>query len=201
MPKKSDSRKRTLLAFIVIVALAIVAFFALQGPPSSVENQEGESLANVGGNVGQTAPKIQLRTIDDGFVRLQDLKGKPTVLWFMAAWCPTCIGQSLDLKKINEDFGDNINIVTIDLWVPSTLGDSKGTSLPAPPETESDLREFREKFGGDWIWAMDTDMATFKFQIRVVDSTILVDDEGIVAYRRNGPTGYDDLAEAIAGVL
>jgi peroxiredoxin len=188
------------LATVTVIGLGIAVYVALLGAQFPI--QRGEDVLNVGGNIGQKAPAFRLSALGGGQLESRELDGKPTVLWFMAAWCPTCVEQSLALRQIKQDFNDSVNIVAIDLWVPSTLEawKERGT-LPAPAETTAELGAFKEKFGGDWFWTFDTDQVTFRYGILYVDTTILVDAEGVVAYRWDGPTGYGALARAIKEVV
>ncbi len=62
------------------------------------------------------ASDFNLKTLDGKQITIASFKGKPTVIWFMAAWCPSCIGQTDAIKKVKSEFGDNINILVIDMW-------------------------------------------------------------------------------------
>ena len=41
-----------------------------------------------------SAADFNLKTVDGKQISLESFKGKPLVLWFMAAWCPSCVGQA-----------------------------------------------------------------------------------------------------------
>ena len=44
------------------------------------------------------------------------LEGKPTVLVFWATWCPYCRAFMPYLGEIHEEYGDTINILTVDVF-------------------------------------------------------------------------------------
>lgn len=194
--KSSYSTKKTILAVLAVITLAFAVFYAFQSPSTQTENVG----SNV--NIGQVAQPFSIQTIDNDIITSENLKGKPTVLWFMAAWCPSCAYQAEDLKQIKQSFGNRVNIVAIDLWVSSTIDAWKDRGAdPSTSESANELRAFRDRFGGNWIWALDTDEVTFKYNIVVVDSTIILNEDWEIIYKRGGPTGFDDLFEVIKGVL
>lgn len=41
------------------------------------------------------------------------LKGKPTVLWFWAPWCPTCLGQSPNMAALGKKYAGRVNVVAV----------------------------------------------------------------------------------------
>src|SRR6266496_4634902 len=102
------------------------------------------------------ASDFNLKTLDGKQITIASFKGKPTVIWFMAAWCPSCIGQTDAIKKVKSEFGDNINILVIDMWSLQTIGGQSSEGLNA--ETEVDLKNFLGKYGSpQWEAAVDTD--------------------------------------------
>jgi len=151
------------------------------------------------GGLGGSAPDFTLETIDGWRFTLQELRGRPVILWFMAAWCPTCVGQAETLKVVEEKFGDRVAIVVIDLWVPQVIGREQGG---IGFEGVEDLRQFRDRFGSpSWFWTLDTDRVTIKYGITTVDSTVLISPSGDLVYKQLGPTGLNPLIEAINKVI
>jgi len=41
------------------------------------------------------------------------LKGKPTVLWFWAPWCPTCLVQSPNVAELGKKYAGRVNVVAV----------------------------------------------------------------------------------------
>jgi thiol-disulfide isomerase/thioredoxin len=55
-------------------------------------------------------------------VSLLSFKGRPVILWFMAAWCPTCVRQSDAITKVKSEFGNKIDLLVIDMWTIQAIG-------------------------------------------------------------------------------
>jgi len=146
-----------------------------------------------------TAPDFKLTTIDGKQVSLESFKGKPLVLWFMAAWCPSCVGQAAAIKQLSSEYGNKINVLVIDLWALQNIGQiAQGLNA----ETDNDLQSFIAKNGSpQWNAALDTDRVTINYGITQVDSTVVVDSNGNVVLTNLGPSGYQPLKDALTKVV
>lgn len=68
----------------------------------------------------------------------------------MTAWCPTCVGQADAIKQVKSDYGDEFDVLAIDLWVPQNIGGQNAQGLNT--ESEGDLKEFLSKHdSSNWI--------------------------------------------------
>ncbi len=182
-------RGRVYLAIMIAAGIAFLGLYALMGFGGNEPR-----LPDLG-----EAPDFRLRTINGEVISLKDLRGKPVILWFMAAWCPSCVGQAQALKEVEEILGDRVAIVAIDLWVRDVIGEEQG-GIPA--EDIDDLIRFKERYGSNgWIWTLDTDKAVIKYGITAVDSTVIVSPEGRIVFKRMGPTGAEPLLEVLEKIL
>jgi thiol-disulfide isomerase/thioredoxin len=145
------------------------------------------------------APDFSLKTLDGNQVSLQSFKGKPLVLWFMAAWCPSCVGQAAAIKQVSSEYGNKLNVLVIDLWAPQNIGQS-AQGLNA--ETANDVQAFIAMNGSpQWKAALDTVGLTIKYGITQVDSSVVVDGNGNIVFKNVGPSGYQPLKDALAKVV
>jgi thiol-disulfide isomerase/thioredoxin len=95
--------RRLALLFGLLAALAGCA--APATPPAS-------------GGPGPAAPAesplaFTATTLDGAAFDGRTLAGKPTVLWFWAPWCPTCLGQAPGVRTAVREYGDRVNIVGV----------------------------------------------------------------------------------------
>ncbi len=138
------------------------------------------------------APPIKLQTASyaDGTVfDLSEERGKVVVLYFMAAWCLTCVPEALALADLHKAYANKgVRILVLDV---------------ERRETEAQLAEFRERAGnGAHLWALDRDHQVARpYRIRALDTTIFIDRGGKIAYRDAIPTRYEDLAAVTEALL
>jgi thiol-disulfide isomerase/thioredoxin len=77
----------------------------------------GASITNNNNTTG-----FNLKTIGGKQVSLESFKGKLLVLWFMATWCPTFVGQAGAIKQISSEYGNKISVLVADLWAIQNIG-------------------------------------------------------------------------------
>jgi thiol-disulfide isomerase/thioredoxin len=184
---KATSKSKTTITIAAIITVLIVSVAAA----GSVKIAYSQS---------STTPDFSLKTLDGKQVSLESFKGKPLVLWFMATWCPSCVGQAGAIKQVSSEYGNKINVLIIDLWAAQNIGGQSAQGFNA--ETGSDLQAFIAKNGSpQWNAALDTDRVTIKYGITQVDSTIVVDGNGNIVFTNLGPSGYQPLKDALTKVV
>lgn len=152
---------------------------------------QGRDLVTAAPN-RDSAPQFSVRTAsygDGGTFDLQQSRGDIVILYFMAAWCVTCIPETEALDVLHDRYaslGVRILIVDVDTT-----------------EDEGDLSEFRDKTGqGNHLWAMDTgNVIAQTFGVRFLDTTIIIDRQGNVAFSDARPTEYETLAAVVEALL
>lgn len=112
-----------------------------------------------------------------------------TVVFFMASWCPTCVSESIALRELHRQYersGVDVLILDVD-----------------QNETEDDLARFRELTGNaDHLWAMDRDFDVARaLEVNVLDATVIIDQQGRIAYRDGSPSEYEVLAAVVEALL
>ena len=184
---KATSKSKTTITIAAIITVLIVSVAAA----GSVKIAYSQS---------SNTPDFSLKTIDGKQVSLESFKGKPVVLWFMATWCPSCVGQAGAIKQVSSEYGNKLNVLVIDLWAAQNIGGQTAQGFNA--ETGSDLQAFVAKYGSpQWNAALDTDRVTIKYGITQVDSTVLIDSTGKIVFENLGPSGYQPLKDAAAKII
>lgn len=109
------------------------------------------------------------------------------VLDFMATWCAPCRDQMEELKKVYEQYGDEVRIISVDM---------------DPRESAELLSDYRNEVGATWEFAID-DNGTFNNYRNFLGGipTIVILKDGERVYRHIGVTYSDDLIREIEKVL
>lgn len=94
-------RQRTALALAVATALLLTACGTDTRGGSSAD-ASASSLYDV------TSETVDGETWDGA-----DLRGRVTVLWFWAPWCPTCRAQISGINALSAEHGDDVAIVGV----------------------------------------------------------------------------------------
>ncbi|PWJ42506.1 TlpA family protein disulfide reductase [Sediminitomix flava] len=63
--------------------------------------------------IGQTIPFTSLKRLDGSELKLEDLKGKPTVMNFWFTSCAPCIQEMPALNRIKNQFKDQVNFIAV----------------------------------------------------------------------------------------
>ena len=130
------------------------------------------ATGNVGFNVGDTAPDFTIADVDGNSYSLSELKGKPVLFAYFATWCVPCRIEAKNVKQVDDESGGNaFEVFQIGI-------DGR--------ETVNDLKVFKEQLGNnDWIVGFGFDVSKL-YNVRFMDTTLIVDKEGVIVYRDNG---------------
>ncbi len=153
---------------------------------------EGRSAAEAGGGAkssGAGANGAKIETLDGETFDLAEKRGKVVALYFIAGWCGTCIPEAQawsGLYPAYRDKGVELLLVSAD-----------------PNDTPKTIEGFWRAAGIDPLpVAIDgTGGFTRSLGVRALDSTVIFDREGKVAYRDAAPTDADTLEKELEEVL
>ena len=149
------------------------------------------SLGEIPGNLarGERAPDFSVRTIGGGVFSLSEHRAEPTVLFFMASWCITCIAEAESLGVVHERYAsEGLNVVVIDVQ---------------DGDTNKGLGVFRQAAGDpDYVWAFDDGYSvTQALNVRTLDTTIGIDRAGNIVYYDQYPTPLETLLKVAQAVV
>lgn len=96
---------------VIAILLVVIAVLFLSGCTTLSTQEETKTT------VAQSAPDFTTKTILGETVSLESLKytQKPTVVYFMASWCPTCAKNWPVLEELHNQGDVNIVAISIDL--------------------------------------------------------------------------------------
>lgn len=141
------------------------------------------------GSAGEGAAGPTITTLDGEKFSLTQKRGEVVALYFMAGWCGTCIPEAQSWSKLYpayKDRGLEALMVSAD-----------------PNDTPQTIAAF-ERAGGikNLPWAIDeTGEFTRSLDVRALDTTIIINREGKIAYRDAAPTPYETLDKELKEVL
>lgn len=125
-------------------------------------------------DVGDVAPDFEIATQDGNVLQLSEFHGrKPVYVVFWNTWCPYCIKKVPRYIRLQEEFGDKIEIIAIN----TTWSDS--------PE---EMRAFEDRFHINYSIAFDIgELITDRFGVINVPTEFIIDVNGIIRYRNRVP--------------
>lgn len=168
----------TLGGILLLLVIAALGLWSLGGRPGVSQGAvaQGRAIEPVRSSDGPPASDFSLRTLDGGTFTLSEHKGHVVVLYFMASWCGTCVAEARNLARLYEQYKDQgLTVVAINL---------------EPEENVEGLKQFRALANnGAYTWAFDTGFAVAQaYNVRTLDTTIIVDRSGRIAYQDAIPT-------------
>jgi peroxiredoxin len=125
-------------------------------------------------SIGDVAPDFEVTTQDDRDFHLSEYRGrKPVYVIFWNTWCSYCIEKTPRYQKLQEQFGDKIEIIAIN----TTWSDS-------PDE----MRSFEKIHKIRYSTAFDAgELVTEQYGVSRVPTEFIVDIDGIIRYRNRVP--------------
>ena len=166
---RSNLLKWSILFILILGALGI--WLVLRTPSQT------STTAQSGVQMGDVAPDFTVPTLDGAKFTLSEQRGKPTIIYFTAYWCGSCIPKAQELGQLYQEYNGRVNIIALDV---------------DPTSTPELLDQFKQAAGnGAFVWAFDSDskVAT-AYRVNALSTIIILDGEGRIVYRGHFPTSY-----------
>lgn len=177
--------------------IGIGAILFLNAKIGSIDTKQSASIANSSNTnsatttqalaIGSSSPDFSLTAIDKETFKLSDKKDKTIILFGMAGWCGTCIAEGRVLTKIRNDFSNKgVEII----GVAFTEGDN-----------ENFLRESKRIGQIDIPLALDTDNVAEKYNLTRLETTYIINEEGIIVYKDEQNTSEETYRKELEKIL
>lgn len=130
------------------------------------------------------ALRFTATTVDGSRFDAATLAGKPTVLWFWAAWCPRCRAAADDVAGVQRDFAGKVNVVGV-------AGLESGDAA---------MREFvaDRGIGGFVNLADDAGEVWRRFKVTTQEYYVILDRGGAIVHK--GPLSPDALRDRVTAL-
>ncbi len=135
---------------------------------------------------GQVAPDLTFETLEGKRVQLATLRGQPVAFFFMASWCLTCAPEAQAWSQLAaERQASGLRVFVVDI--------DPGTSRAA-------LEDFRDAYAPAGLeWVIDSEQVLLRaFEVAALDTTVVLDEDGRVAYTDGYATPKGQLDEVLA---
>jgi peroxiredoxin len=148
-------------ATLIILAAVLLAYTAA----GTEANQTSENP--------NKAPDFEVTTIDGETISLSKSleEGKPVVIYFTASWCPTCARNWPALSEVYPEFKDDLTLVAISI---------------DPTDTEAVIRKLSEERGFTFPSTAGKPQIMIDFGVSGQATTVGVDREGYIAFKKPG---------------
>jgi len=132
------------------------------------------STLSTAATVGEMAPDFEITSQNGDVMRLSEFRGqKPVYVVFWNSWCSYCIRKTPRYKKLQEQFGDKIEIIAIN----TTWSDSI-----------EEVRSFETRHRINYSTAFDTgELITDTYGVYNVPTEFIIDLNGVIRYRDGVP--------------
>jgi cytochrome oxidase Cu insertion factor (SCO1/SenC/PrrC family) len=168
---------------VAVVLAAVGVFLGVRGNGWGGAAGGSASPATAGQvAVGAPAPDGAFTTLEGRQMSVADLRGQPTLLWFVTTWCSSCqagtqvIGQHLDQLRAH-------GVRVVELMLDGDLGQ------PGPS-----MGQFKTQLagtatsGGDWTFGTASQQLTRSYDPDAyLDIYYLLDRNGTVRYANGSP--------------
>ena len=168
----SKAVRYTAIASIAI--LVLVLLLAFRRDPRDIRT----------GTVGKPAAAFTLQKLDgSGALRLDDARGKITVVNFFASWCIPCKEENPALVRVYERYRASSDVVFLGVL----YQDSRDSGL-----------KYVQDNGVNWLTGSDDDgRVAFAYGVFGIPETYFIGADGIIAGRHIGPVDESTLVTAI----
>lgn len=151
-------------AAVLTVALAAAALDQAKDSPTSATSVAASSSE---ADVGDVVTPLQASAIDGRSVTVPG--ERPTVLFFMAAWCSSCREGARAMASLEDHYAAAAKFVAVNL---------------TPSDTPAAVDEFRRAAGGKHPYVIDSDgQFLTHYAVQALDTTVVVAPDGRVVAR------------------
>lgn len=169
----------------LILLIITISFFLIAGEVQNRTKIETSPLERP--QVGFTAPHFSLNTFDGDPISLEQYVGKPVFVNFWASWCPPCRAEMPHMVEIYEEYQNEVHFLGVNM---------------GHQDIESQALDFIEEYKVPYTNVIDRDGTVARlYQVTAFPTTIVLDKNGVVVYRKVGGMTKAEMKSAIQSAL
>ena len=189
---RSSNFGQAAVVLVTAFAIAVAAWWVVKPEEQDRVRAETEAVSQVEvagvqqpPAAGDSAPGFTATDIDGTPVSLEELRGKPVWLVFMATWCTGCRTEIPDIQGVVASRGDAVRVVVI------YVGESRNT-----------VSDYSKRVGNDFPEVVDQDQQiSAAYGIMGVPTHYFIDAGGVVRQRHVGVLSPDAMTQAIQNAM
>jgi len=169
-----------------IFIMSIWVFTFLFGAGYNIETglySINQAQAETGVSVGKEMPTFTANNLNGENVQVGGT-GVPYVLNFWATWCPPCKAELPELNEFANAHTEDVQFFAINI-----------------EESENTITDFLQNNGYSLPVLLDADGSiSQEFRVRAVPTTIVVDSQGVIRYRKTGGVTKEELENVLSNL-
>lgn len=176
--------KRFIVLAIAIIAMTVAIGFIAMQPENFLGTQPDKPAVDSGVTVGKRLPEFTLSTLDGKMTKVSPAAQQVTILNFWATWCPPCRQEMPELEKFAQQYSGKVSFYAINIQEPAATVNEFLTHNKYTMNVLSDK----------------TGEVSKNFRINSIPTTLVIDKQGIIKYRKSGPVTVAELEGVLHGL-
>lgn len=175
--------KRLIILAVAVIAMIVAIGFVAMQPENLPGAEPSKPPVETGVTVGKTLPGFTLAALDGKQVKVAS-SGQFIVLNFWATWCPPCRQEMPELDKFAQKYSGKVLFYAVNIQ-----------------ESAEKAAEFmtQNKYTMNVLLDKDGEVAK-TFRINAIPTTLVVDKQGVIKYRKSGPVTLAELEGVLNGL-
>jgi thiol-disulfide isomerase/thioredoxin len=149
--------------------------------PSDLQTGQTTGQPSSRGRVGDSAPDLVASTLEGARANLMSLRGRVVLLNLWATWCLPCLKEMPELSALHQQY-EQAGLVVI------------GMNLDDPRSQQKAIELVAQRKLPFTIWLDPEMLSVIALSAERLPTTVLVDREGIIVWRRTGALRADGSA-------
>ncbi len=166
--------RKTLAIFIILLAVAVAGC-----APGLAQQPPAAPAADTGVTPGKSAPRFTLKDLGGNAVAVP-APGRVTVVNFWATWCPPCREEMPELQKFAAA-NPAVAFYAVNIQEPAAkvqaFLNQQGYTMPVLLDAGGNVAQ--------------------TYRVTAIPTTVVVDKDGVIKFRRTGPVTDAELAGLI----